>query len=128
MTTTVKAEPASTARRGGRAAYVVIGLVVAAAAGGWAVIMANAGQTPGISAQTITYTVMSDSAVQIQYSVAKAKGDTVRCTVDAFDTRFNVVAETQITVPPGTKKLTRTDTLRTSKRANGARVTECRKT
>jgi hypothetical protein len=117
----------SPARRGGRLGYLVIGLVVAVAAGGWAVIMGHANNTPGIASQTITYDVVDDSTVQVRYAVAKAKGDVVRCTVDAFDTDFTIVATSQITVPAGTEKLSRTDTLKTTKRATGARVKDCRK-
>ncbi|WP_344590186.1 DUF4307 domain-containing protein [Actinomadura vinacea] len=114
-------------KRRGPLGYVVIGVFAAVLAGGWAVIMGNANNTPGIASQTITYVVQSDSSVQVSYAVAKAEGDVVRCTVDAFDTDFAIVASSQITIPAGTKKISRTDTLRTSKRATGARVKDCRK-
>jgi hypothetical protein len=94
-------------------------------AAGWAVIMAHVGQTPGISAQTITFTVMNDSSVQIRYAVAKPKGDEVRCVVDAYDTDFAVLAQREIIVPPGTSEITRSETLQTSRRATGARVRDC---
>jgi hypothetical protein len=113
--------------RRGRLGYIVIGLLVAVSAGGWAVIMGHANNTPGIASQTITYQVLDDSTVRIRYGVAKATGDVVKCTVDAFDTDFGIVATSEITVPAGTDKLTRTDTLRTTKRATGARVKDCRK-
>ncbi|XVQ12582.1 DUF4307 domain-containing protein [Spirillospora sp. CA-255316] len=114
-------------RRGGRLGYVVIGLLAALLAGGWAVVVGHADNTPGIAAQTITFVVQSDSSVQVSYAVAKARGDEVRCTVDAFDTDFAIVASSEITVPAGIEKIERTDTLRTSKRATGARVKDCRK-
>ena len=113
-------------RRGGRLGYAVIGVLAAVLAGGWAVIVGHAGNTPGIAAQTISYVVKDDSTVQVRYAVAKARGDVVRCTVDAFDTDFAIVASTQITVPAGTERIERTDTLRTTGRANGARVKDCR--
>ena len=115
------------ARRRGNLGLVIIGLVCAVCAGGWAVIMANVGQRPGIAKQTITYSVLSDSAVRITYSVSKGQGDTVKCVVDAFDTDFAVVGKQEITVPAGQKSVTRTDTLPTSKRATGARVQSCQK-
>ncbi|WP_067476785.1 DUF4307 domain-containing protein [Actinomadura hibisca] len=105
--------------------WVVIGGLAVVLAGGWAIIMANVGQTPGIQSQTVAWDVRDDS-VQITYSVAKAKGDTVRCTVDAYDTDFAVLASHEITVPPGTSRITKTETLRTAKRATGARVKDCR--
>ncbi|MFI0351532.1 DUF4307 domain-containing protein [Actinomadura sp. 9N407] len=115
------------ARRRGKLGYIVIGLLVAVSAGGWSVIMGHANNTPGIASQTITYQVLNDSAVQVHYAVAKSADDVVTCTVDAFDEKFAIVATSKITVPAGTKKLTRTDTLRTTKRATGARVKDCRK-
>ncbi|GAA4106379.1 MULTISPECIES: DUF4307 domain-containing protein [Actinomadura] len=124
------APPASTAserpRRGGRLGYVLIGLLAAVMAVGWAVVMANVGQTPGIAAQTITFSIVNDSSVQIRYQVAKPKDSEVRCVVDAFDTDFAVVAHKEITVPPGTSELKRSDTLQTSRRATGARIKDCR--
>ncbi|MFF5260723.1 DUF4307 domain-containing protein [Actinomadura viridis] len=111
----------------GRLGYAVIGVLAAVLAGGWAVIMGNANNTPGIASQTITYVVRDASTVEVRYSVAKAKGDEVRCTVDAFDTDFAIVATSRITVPPGTERITRTDVLQTSKRATGARVKDCHK-
>ncbi|GAA2604422.1 DUF4307 domain-containing protein [Actinomadura fulvescens] len=125
MATSAPAAP-TTSRRG-RLGLVVIGLLAAVCAGGWAIIMANVGQQPGIAKQTISYSVLSDSAVRIKYSVSKGEGDEVRCVVDAFDTDFAVVGKQEITVPPGTGTLTRTDVLTTTKRATGARVESCRK-
>jgi hypothetical protein len=107
--------------------WIVIGFPAAVLAAGWAVIMAHIGQTPGISAETITYSVLDDSSVQIRYAVAKPKGDAVRCVVDAYDTDFAVVAQREITVPAGTSEITGSETLQTSRRATGARVKDCRK-
>ncbi|MEW2357343.1 DUF4307 domain-containing protein [Spirillospora sp. NPDC029432] len=115
------------ARRAGKLGYILIGLLVAVAAGGWAIIMGHANNTPGIAAQTITYKVVDDSTVQVRYAVAKAEADVVRCTVDAFDTDFAIVATSTVTVPAGTENLSRTDTLQTTRRATGARVKDCRK-
>jgi uncharacterized membrane-anchored protein len=105
---------------------VVIGLFTAVFAAGWAVIVGHANNTPGIVAQTITFDVRSDTSVQVRYAVAKDRSDVVRCVVDAFDESFAIVGEFRITVPAGVSKITRTDTLSTSKRATGARVKDCR--
>jgi Domain of unknown function (DUF4307) len=114
-------------RRFGPAGMVVAGLVAVAFAAGWGVIYNHAGSTPGIASQTITFDIQSDTSVQVRYAVAKSEDDVVRCTVDAFDERFAIVGESRITVPAGVSKITRTDTLRTSKRATGARVKDCHK-
>jgi Domain of unknown function (DUF4307) len=114
-------------RRGGRLGYVVIGLVVAVCAGGWSIIMANAGPNqPGIAKQTITYKVVDDSTVEIRWQVAKPSGKRVRCVIDAVDVNFAPVAEREVIVPVGRSELERTDVLRTTRRATAARVKECR--
>lgn len=112
--------------RRGRLGYVVIGLVVAVCAAGWAVVVANAGQTPGIVKQTISYKVRSDSAVEVRWEVAKPRNKQVVCVVDAVDGNFAPVAELKVTVPAGRSRLERTDVLRTTRRANAARVKDCR--
>ncbi|MFI0410915.1 DUF4307 domain-containing protein [Actinomadura sp. 3N508] len=115
--------PAGTRR--GRAGLVVIGVVAALAAGGFGIIAAYAGQTPGIVAQTVTYDI-ADTGVEINYSVAKGKGDEVRCTVDAFDEKFAVLAAQEVVVPAGTSSVDGTATLQTPRRATGARIHGCR--
>ncbi|REE96091.1 DUF4307 domain-containing protein [Thermomonospora umbrina] len=119
-------DPGSARRNGpGWLGYVVIGLVVSVCAGGWAVIYTNAGGTPGIVPQTITFIVRDDSTVELRWKVAKPKDERVRCVVDAVDTDFAPVAEREVIVPAGRGELERTDTLRTSRRANAARVRDC---
>ncbi|MBO2446922.1 DUF4307 domain-containing protein [Actinomadura barringtoniae] len=125
MATSAPAAPTDDKSRIGKVGLVVIGLITAVCAGGWAFVMANVGQRPGIEQQTIAYTVLSDASVKVTYSVAKDKKDEVRCVVDAFDKDFAIVAHKEITVPRGTKGDTWTETLPTSRRATGARVQGC---
>jgi hypothetical protein len=127
MSTSVSQAPTDRRpRRGGRLGYVVIGLVVALCAVGWGVIMSNAGQTPGIVRQTISYKVVDDSTVRLRWQVAKPSGDRVRCVIDAVDVNFAPVAEREVIVPAGRSGLERTDVLQTTRRATAARVRECR--
>ena len=100
-------------------------MFVVLAAGGFGIIALYAGQTPGISAQTIAYDI-GDTSVQINFKVAKGKDDEVRCTVDAFDAKFAILAEKEVVVPAGTSGMTGTETLRTPRRATGARIHDCR--
>ncbi|RAY14363.1 DUF4307 domain-containing protein [Actinomadura craniellae] len=116
-----------TGPRRGRLGYVVIGLVVAVAAAGWAFVMANAGRTPGISAETVAFKILDDSAVELKYRVAKPKDRAVRCVLDAIDRNFAPVARTETVIPAGVSEVERTVTLRTTKRANAARVKDCRR-
>ncbi|MGH3243353.1 MAG: DUF4307 domain-containing protein [Spirillospora sp.] len=122
---TTESGPGTATSRRGRAGLVVIGVVAALAAGGFGIITAYAGQTPGIVAQTVTYKI-TDTSVVIDYTVAKSKGDEVRCTVDAFDEKFVVLGAKEVTVPAGKSSVEATETLQTPRRANGARIHECR--
>ena len=112
-------------RRRFRPAYVIIGVVAAVAALGWAYVMAHVGQTPGIVAQTITFSVLSDHAVEIDYTVTKPTGSTVRCVLQAVDVNLAEVAHTEITVPGGTAHVARLARLSTSSRATSAQVKDC---
>ncbi|WP_067455814.1 DUF4307 domain-containing protein [Actinomadura macra] len=127
MTISVSGAEAPAEPKRGRLGLVVIGIVTAVAAGGFGILAGHAGQTPGIVPQTITYDVRSDSTVEINYSVAKSKGDEVRCKVDAYDENFAVLVEKEVVVPSGTSSVTRAETLQTPRRATGARVKDCRK-
>ncbi|MEV5824544.1 DUF4307 domain-containing protein [Spirillospora sp. NPDC052242] len=111
----------------GRIGLVVIGVLVVLAAGGFGIIAGFAGSTtPGIASQTVAYDI-TENTVKISYSVAKPEGDPVRCTIDAFDTDFNILAEKTIVVPAGKSGATGTETLRTPREATGARIHECAK-
>lgn len=118
-------EDGSPPPRRGRLGFVVIGLVCAVAAGGWAYIMANVGQRPGIAQQTITFDVVDDATVKIKYSVAKPMDKEVRCIVDAVDINFAPVAQKEVIVPPGTTRIERDEVLKTIRRATAARVKDC---
>ena len=122
-TAPVPAEPGGPRR--GRAGLVVIGVVAAVAAGGFGIVTAYAGQTPGIVGETVSYQI-ADASVRIDYRVAKGKDDEVSCTVDAFDEGFNVLGEKKVSVPAGKNGVKGTETLPTPRRATGARIRDCR--
>ena len=105
--------------------YLLIGAVAATAAFGWAYVMAHVGQTPGIVPQTIAYRVISDSSVEISYSVAKPKNSKVRCVIQAIDAKFAEVGRTEIVLPTGIGHANRTQQLPTSARAHAAQVRDC---
>ncbi|MBE1534124.1 DUF4307 domain-containing protein [Actinomadura algeriensis] len=112
----------------GRIGLVVIGVVVVLAAGGFGIIAGFAGSSsPGIVSQTVAYDITGNT-VKISYSVAKPEGDAVRCTLDAFDTDFVILAEKTIAVPAGKSGTTGTATLQTPREATGARIHACTRT
>ncbi|MEO3822454.1 DUF4307 domain-containing protein [Actinomadura sp. B10D3] len=126
MTTSVSKPAAPAGSRRSRAGLAVIGLLAALGAAGFGILAAHAGQTPGIVAQTVTYSI-TDTSVVINYTIAKGKDDDVRCTVDAFDTDFAVIAQKEVSVPAGRSSMKGSETLRTPRRATGARIRDCRR-
>ncbi|TDD85240.1 DUF4307 domain-containing protein [Actinomadura darangshiensis] len=127
MTTSVSKEaPPAEPRRGSRLGLVVIGVVTAVMASGFGILAAHTGQTPGIVPQTVAYDITGTS-VDITYTVAKGKGDEVRCTVDAYDADLVVLAKKEVTVPVGKSSVKGAETLQTARRATGARIRDCRK-
>jgi uncharacterized protein DUF4307 len=108
-----------------RPAYVIIGVVVAVAAAGWAYVVANVGQTPGIVAQTVAFRVLDEHAVEIDYTVTKPTDREVRCVLQALDVNFAEVARVQVTVPRGSGHVAGEQLLRTSARATAAQVRDC---
>ncbi|TDD73744.1 DUF4307 domain-containing protein [Actinomadura rubrisoli] len=127
MTTSASEAAAPAEPRRGRLGLVIIGVVTAVMACGFGVLASHVGQTPGIVPQTTTYDVVSDTSVELTYSVAKSKGDEVRCTVDAYDTDFAVLVQKEVTIPAGKSSVSGAETLVTPRRATGARVRDCRK-
>ncbi|WP_084338082.1 DUF4307 domain-containing protein [Actinomadura oligospora] len=104
--------------------WVVIGVPTVVIAVGWAILMAHVGQTPGISVETRTVDLRENAAV-VTYAVGKPKDKQVRCVVDAYDDKLNVLAQREITVPVGTAKVTAQETLETPRKATGGRVRDC---
>jgi hypothetical protein len=120
------ARPARNARSLGRAGAIVVGLFVALAAIGWAMVMANWSGSPGVTAQVIAFRVTGDDAVVMTYEVAKPSSTTVRCLLVALDERHGEVARTETTIPAGTGHVERTVRLATTARATAATVRACR--
>jgi hypothetical protein len=104
---------------------VVAGSLAALLAGGIGILAAYTGQTPGIVPQTVSYDI-TDTSVTINYTVAKGTDDEVRCTVDAYDTDFAILAQKEVSVPAGKSSVKGTETLATPRRATGARIRDCR--
>lgn len=109
-----------------RTGYVIIGIFVAAAAIGWAVVIAHWSGSPGVAAQVVTFRVVADDAVVMTYEVAKPEGTAVRCSLVALDVRHAEVARTTVSFPKGRGHVVRTQRIPTSGRATAADIRECR--
>jgi hypothetical protein len=112
--------------RPGRIASLVIGVVVATAAIGWAILIANWSGSPGVTAQVIAFRVVATDAVVLTYEVSKPESSAVRCALVAYDEQHGEVARTETIVPTGVGHVVRTQRLRTSARATAATVRDCR--
>jgi uncharacterized protein DUF4307 len=106
-------------------AYAVIGVFVAVCAAGWAIIMVHTDGNPGISPQVVSWQV-SDRSVRVHYSIAKSKGDDVRCTIVAYDTDHAIVGRVVVSVPSGKSDVDSHQEVPTSTRATAVDVQECR--
>ncbi|MFA1545161.1 DUF4307 domain-containing protein [Actinomadura chokoriensis] len=126
MTTSVSKTAAPAEPRRGRLGMVLAGTLAALMALGIGVLAAHTGQTPGIVPQTVSYDI-TDGSVVINYTVAKGSGDEVRCTVDAYDTGFAILAQKEVSAPAGKSGVKGTETLTTPRRATGARIRDCHK-
>ncbi|MDL4815735.1 DUF4307 domain-containing protein [Actinomadura opuntiae] len=126
MTTSVSEAAAPPGPRRGRLGLVVIGIVCAVAAGGFGFIAAHVGQTPGIDAQLITYDA-GPASIEVNFSIAKPKGDVVHCTLTAFDENMAAIAKKDVTAPAGTSRAALSETLPTPGRATSADLRDCRK-
>ncbi|MFC5181980.1 DUF4307 domain-containing protein [Actinomadura harenae] len=107
--------------------WVVIGVPTAVMGVGWAIIMAHVGQTPGLAVETRAVDLRDNAAV-VTYAVGKPKDEQVRCVVDAYDDKLNVLAQREITVPKGAAKVTAQETLETPRKATGGRIRDCHTT
>lgn len=115
----------STARKGNKVAYAVIGVLVAICAVGWAIIVGFSEGRPGITPEVISFQ-LADHSVRVHYQISKPKGDDVRCALVAYGTDHSELGRAEVTVPPGTGSVERHQELPTSSRATSVTVNDCR--
>src|SRR5690606_27181147 len=125
MTTSVSKPAGPSEDRMRPLGLVVIAVLVALASVGFGVIYMKDGRTHGIMAETVAIDI-ADTSVKITYLVAKGEDDEVRCTVDAFDPDFEILAEKEVVLSVGTSKVRDTETLNSPRGATGARIHGCR--
>ncbi|MFL6055609.1 MAG: DUF4307 domain-containing protein [Actinoallomurus sp.] len=115
----------STARKGNKVAYAVIGVLVAICAVGWAIIVGYSEGSPGVTPEVISFQ-LRDRSVRVHYQISKPKGDNVRCALVAYATDHSELGRTEVTVPPGIGNVDRHQELPTSSRATSVTVNDCR--
>ncbi|MCO6006689.1 DUF4307 domain-containing protein [Actinoallomurus purpureus] len=115
----------STARKGNKVAYAVIGVLVSVCAVGWAIIVGYSEGSPGVTPEVISFQ-LADRSVRVHYQISKPKGDDVRCALVAYGTDHGELGRAEVTVPRGTGSVERHQELPTSSRATSVTVRDCR--
>jgi Domain of unknown function (DUF4307) len=110
-------------------AVAVVG-VLGAAALGWLIWTASVHSTPAVSAQVASFTVVSDTRVDVTMTVDRPDPSLpVRCLLVAQATDFDRVAEQQVRVAPAENRLVDVKvSLTTLRRATSASVRNCEAT
>jgi Domain of unknown function (DUF4307) len=109
---------------GNKLAHVVIGVVVAVAAIGWAIIYAYSEGQPGITPQIMSYSIKAHS-VDVQYELSKPKGKLVHCAVVAYDVNHAVIGRVPVTFPRGHGDFQRDQVVPTTSKATAADLVNC---
>jgi hypothetical protein len=102
-------------------------VVVGTALFGWLLWAALAAATPDTRTSLISFRVLDDRRVQVQFAVTATKTAAATCTLEARDTSGEVVGVTQVAVPPGHQDRREVEAVvRTRSRAANAAIAGCR--
>jgi Domain of unknown function (DUF4307) len=110
--------------RVGLVAYVVIGLIVALAAGGWGYVMLAAHGNPQVSVELVSFDTTPGSA-QVTFIVHKSADRAATCLIRAVDDQHLEVGSREIDVPRGGSDVSFTEQVRTSTQATTVQVDDC---
>jgi hypothetical protein len=102
-------------------------VVVATALVGWLLWAALAAATPDTRSSLISFRVLDDRRVQVQFEVIAEKASAVTCTLQARDATGEVVGVTRVGIPPGRQDRRQVKALiGTRNRAANASIAGCR--
>ena len=106
---------------------VSLGIVLALALGWWTLWTAIWHANPAVSAQVLSFSVVSDSEVTVVLHVDRPDPSVAGvCTVISQSENYQQVGELDAAIPPGTERLTDvTVTIRTIARATSASLQSC---
>lgn len=101
----------------------VLGCLAMLAVVVWFAISATVGR---VSWQTTSYAVLDDANVEVSFRIERPAGTAVTCTLKAMDVRFAAVGLAEVEIPAGPqRRVTRTETIRTTARAVTGTVSRC---
>jgi hypothetical protein len=107
--------------------WIAVALVTAIVGVGWITWAGLHHSNPAIRIQLITFTVDSDRAVSVRYSVDRENADqALICTVIARDYDTNVVGQLDQEIAPGQAKVELVSVVPTRSEAVNADVSSCR--
>ncbi|MET8141856.1 DUF4307 domain-containing protein [Sphaerisporangium sp. NPDC005288] len=113
-----------TSGRAGRTiAFVIIGIFIAIAMGGWGYVMMTARGNPDVL--TIAFTVDGPNSVTITFQAHKPADRTSVCRLRATDVDHVEVGARDVTIPPGEEDVRLTERVDTSSRATSGSVQYC---
>ncbi|MFB9250672.1 DUF4307 domain-containing protein [Sphaerisporangium melleum] len=114
---------ARSGRVGRTIAFVVIGIFIAIAMGGWGyVMMAAKGNTDVL---TIAFTVDGPNSITITFQAHKPADRTAVCRLRATDVDHVEVGTRDVTIPPGEEDVRLTERVDTTARATSGHVQHC---
>jgi len=107
--------------------WIAVALMTAIIGIGWITWAGLHHSNPAIRIQLITFTIDSDRAVSVRYSVDRENADAaVVCTVIARDYNTNIVGQLDQEIAPGQAKVELVSVVPTRSEAVNADVSSCR--
>jgi hypothetical protein len=107
--------------------WIAVALITAVVGVGWITWAGLHHSNPAIRIQLITFTVDSDRAVSVRYSIDREKADVaIVCTVIARDYDTNIVGQLDQEIAPGQAKVELVSVVSTRSEAVNADVSSCR--
>lgn len=107
--------------------WIAVALITAVVGVGWIAWAGLHHSNPAIRIQLITFTIDSDRAVSVRYSIDREKADVaIVCTVIARDYDTNIVGQVDQEIAPGQAKVELVSVVPTRSEAVNADVSSCR--
>ncbi|WP_248961635.1 DUF4307 domain-containing protein [Sphaerisporangium perillae] len=117
--------PTTSGRTGRSIAFVVIGIFIAFAMGGWGYVMMAARGNPDVLTEVISFEVVDPSLVTVTFQAHKPADQAAVCRLRATDVEHVEVGTRDVTLPRGESDVRLTERLHTSARATSGHVQYC---